>query len=553
MGHTDCGEGVLIMYTDYLLIVIPLLPLILALLMPLLRSGHSMILAPVTALSAAFLIPVNSSVHLPWVLTGVHWQLDSISQLFLLFSAVIWLVTSLYVVFARDDRTNRAIYRCLFMLAMSGNMLLIIAADMISFYLGFAMMGLSTYGLILQPSQRARRAARVYLGFTLVGELALFIAMLILFQTSGSMLFIDIQQLAIPDLAVAFLLLGFGIKLALPGLHPWLPLTYTAAPLISVAVISGPMMKAGLLGWIRFLPPGAENLQTWGGVLIWLGVAGLVLGSILALMQYRASAILAYSSIAKMGLVSSLFGYALAHPEQADIVIAALVLFAMHHLLVKSALFIGLNDYQKSHGNPWLYFGLVLLSLSLIGLPFSGGSGAKYALDLATDGDLALLLVLSGFATALMMIHFLWTVKKQAITSGRMSALPAPRSAPSLAWWLLLPFAWSGPFMPGAIQFESKSLLVTASAIALFFYIRQTWSRPSRQARIFQPGDIYHLFKRLRLANPVLFKRDHSSLTLFTWPQPRAGKLSGSLSLTVPGLLWFAVLTLLITSLLIPS
>jgi formate hydrogenlyase subunit 3/multisubunit Na+/H+ antiporter MnhD subunit len=553
MGHTDCGKGVLIMVTDYLLILTPVLPLAIALLMPLLRSSHLMIFAPLTALLAAFLVPVNSSVYLPWLLTGVYWQLDTISQLFLVFSALIWLVTSLYVVFARDEPMKRAIYRCLFMLAMSGNMLLIVAADMTSFYLGFAMMGLSAYGIILQPSQRARRAARVYLGFTLVGELALFIAMLILFSSSGSMLFIDIQQQAIPDLAVAFLLLGFGIKLALPGLHPWLPLTYTAAPLISVAVLSGPMMKAGLLGWIRFLPPGADNLQTWGGVLIWLGVAGVVLGSILALMQYRASAILAYSSIAKMGLISSLFGYSLAHPEQADIVIAALVLFAMHHLLVKSALFIGLNNYQQSHGNAWIFYGLVLLSLSLIGLPFSGGSGAKSALGLATEGDLGLLLLLSGFATALMMMHFLRTVKKQDITGDRMFRLPTTRFVPDLAWWLLLPIAWFAPFMPDSIQFESKSLLVTALAIALFFYTRQIWSRPSRQALIFQPGDIYHLFKRVRLTSPVLIKRGHSLLALFTWPQPGAGKLSDSLSLTIPGLLWLVVLTLLITSLLIPS
>ena len=541
------------MFANYLLIAIPLLPLTLALLMPLFRSGLPMTLPPLMALLAAFLVPVNSSVYLPWVLTGVHWQLDNISQLFLIFSSLIWLVVSLYVAFEQNPQTKRPVYRCLFMLAMAGNMLLIVAADMASFYLGFALMGLSAYGIILQPSQRARRAARVYLGYTLVAELALFIAMLILFESSGSMLFIDIEQHAIPDLAVAFLLLGFGIKLALPGLHPWLPLTYTAAPLISVAVLSGPMMKAGLLGWIRFLPPGAENLQTWGGVLIWLGVAGLVLGSILALMQYRASAILAYSSIAKMGLLSSLFGYSLAHPEQADIVIGALILFAMHHLLVKSALFIGLNDYQQRHGDSWVYYGLVLLSLSLIGLPFSGGSGAKSALDLATDGDLGLLLILSGFATALMMMHFLWTVKKQAITSARISALPATPLGPNLAWWLLLPLAWFGPFMPGTIQFESKSLLVTASAIALFFYIRQTWSRPSRQPLIFQPGDIYHLLKRVRLTNPVIVKRDHSFLTLFTWPQLRAKMLSSSLSLTVPGLLWFAVLTLLFTSLLIPS
>jgi len=540
------------MIAEYLLIATPLLPLLLALMLPLLRSAHIMILAPLMALLAALLIPVNSSVYLPWLLKGVHWKLDSISQLFLFFSALIWLVTSLYVAYGRDELTKRAIYRCLFMLAMAGNMLLIVAADMISFYLGFAMMGLSAYGILLRPSQRARRAARIYLGFTLVGELALFIAMLILFSSNDSMLFTDIQQGQIADLAVAFILLGFGIKLALPGLHPWLPLTYTSAPLISVAVLSGPMMKAGLLGWIRFLPPGAENLQTWGGVLIWLGVAGLLFGAILALMQHRASAILAYSSIAKMGLVSSLFGYSLAYPEQADSVIAALVLFAMHHLLVKSALFIGLHDYQQHRGDALTFYGLVLLSLSLIGLPFSGGSGVKSALDLATDGELGLLLILSGFATALMMIHFLWTVKSRE-TTRHMTGSSVSRPGVSLAWWLLLPVAWFAPFMPAAIVFDAKSLLITVSAVALFFYIRHNWRRASIKADIFKPGDIYHLLKHVRLLNPVLLKREFSLSALFTWPQPEPGKTPDSLSLTIPGLLWFAVLALLMISLLLLS
>ncbi len=377
---------------------------------------------------------------------------------------------------------------------------------MISFYLGFAMMGLSAYGLILKPSQAARRAARVYLSFTLVGELSLFIAMLLLFNSSGSMLFVDLQNQAIPDLAVALLLLGFGIKLALPGLHPWLPLTYTAAPLISVAILSGPMMKAGLLGWIRFLPAGADNLQTWGEVLIWVGIFGVLLGSSLALMQYRARAILAYSSIAKMGLVTSVFGYSLAHPEQSKLVIGALVLFAMHHLLVKSSLFIGLHNYRTQQGNPWIFYGLVLLSLSLIGLPFTGGSGAKSALDLATNGDLSLLLLLSGFATALMMLHFVRILRKPAANHLYSGGRVSTEGMPNLAWWLLLPIAVFGPFMPNTIQFDQKSLLIAGLAVALFIYIYKNWSRPTTQAAILQPGDIYHLFRHVRLLNPVQIK-----------------------------------------------
>lgn len=541
------------MLTDALLIAIPLLPLILALLMPLLRSGLVMLLGPLLALLAVYIIPVGSGVQLPWLLTGAYWQLDNISQLFLLFSALIWLVASLYVIYAPDDQTRQSTYRSLFMLAMAGNMLLIIAADMASFYLGFAMMGLSTYGIIVKPAQRARRAAKVYLMFTLVGELALFIAMLILYSGTGSMLFIEIPQHAIPDLAVAFLLLGFGIKLALPGLHPWLPLTYSAAPLISVAVLSGPMMKAGLLGWIRFLPPGAENLQTWGGVLVWLGVFGVLAGSILALLQRRATAILAYSSIAKMGLVSSMFGFALSHPEQATIVISALVLFAMHHLLVKSALFIGLYSYQKQQGRSWLYFGLAVLSASLVGLPFSGGSAAKSAMDIATDGKLGLLLMAAGFLTALMMVHFLFTVKQQSLDGRRDAGACLLCSTVNLSWWLLLPIAWFGPFIPGVIQFDGKSLLLAGAAVALYFYIQQAWKRPSTQALFFQPGDIYHLMKPVRLVNPVLLKPHHRLLAQFRWPERRNRKQTDSDSLAVPGMLWFAVLALLMASLLLTS
>jgi hypothetical protein len=117
----------------------------------------------------------------------------------------------------------------------------------------------------------------------------------------------------------------------------------------------------------------------------------------------------------------------------------------------------------------------------------------------------------------------------------------------------LIPFAWFGPFLPGTIPFDSKSVLLTASAAALFFYIHQNWSRPARQGIILQPGDVYHLFKHIRLSNPVLLKRKHNFPALLTWPQSTTTKLSTDQSLTVPGLLWFSVFTLLIAGLLITS
>ena len=346
-----------------LLVLAPLLPLLLAPLMPLAvarRWQWILALAALPALLLALLAPVGSAVTLPWLLLGVHLELDAVGQLFLLFSSLIWLATGVYVAFGRGADADSGSFGVYFLLAMAGNLLLIVAADMMTFYAGFALMGLSAYGLVLRRSQRARRAGRVYLAFTLAGELALFGAMLLLFGAGGSLLFSDLATGPLPAGAIVLLLLGFGIKVALPGLHPWLPLTYTAAPVAAVAVLSGPMMKAGLLGWLRFLPPGAPGADSWGPLLMVLGGLGMLLGVAVGLLQRDPRAVLAYSSIAKMGLISVLFGAALANPAHADALLAALLLFAMHHLLVKSTLFLGLGEWQRRGSRFWVLAGLAL-------------------------------------------------------------------------------------------------------------------------------------------------------------------------------------------------
>jgi formate hydrogenlyase subunit 3/multisubunit Na+/H+ antiporter MnhD subunit len=556
MDQADSIAGVLAM-DNYLLILPALIPFALSFLLIInnKKVRYLMILAPLTALVVALTVAVDSSAYLPWLLLGVTLQLDETARLFLLFSSIIWMAASLFIVIPGRIQKVTRVYCALFLIAMSGNFLLIMAADMVSFYLGFALMGLSTYGLIIKPSQQARRAARVYLGFTLVGEMALFSAILLLFNSTGSLLFTDLSNQALPDLAVALLLLGFGIKLALPGLHPWLPLVYTSAPIVSVAVLSGPMMKAGLLGWIRFLPGGTDAMISWGQLLIWLGVGGLLLGSVLALLQRTSSAVLAYSSVAKMGLVSAIFGYALAHPQQMDLVITALVLFAMHHLLVKSALFLGLGAYLENQSlRPWILTGLVLLALSLAGLPFSGGLGAKLQLDITSQGELGWLLKLSGFATSLMMLHFLTLVVQQ---NRKVSAMTYDNSVsikPVLAWFLLLPVAWWGPFMPGAIDIDSSAFLITVLAIAIYLWFSRAFLKPARLASFLKPGDIYHLCKRIRFIKPVLVKTDQPVGLYLSAPQirhPGKFQLPSPLSLTIPGFRWLVVIALLMSSLLL--
>ncbi len=136
---------------NYLLLLPSLLPLALALLLLFSRNKLRplLLLAPITALAVALAMPLDSNSELPWLLLGVHLQLDETAKLFLLFSSIIWLIAALYILIPGRSQQKKPVYITLFLVAMAGNFLLILAADMLSFYLGFALMGLSAYGLTI--------------------------------------------------------------------------------------------------------------------------------------------------------------------------------------------------------------------------------------------------------------------------------------------------------------------------------------------------------------------------------------------------------------------
>jgi formate hydrogenlyase subunit 3/multisubunit Na+/H+ antiporter MnhD subunit len=446
---------------DLLLLLPPLVPLLMVLIAHRLHSRWWLMCAALPAFYVGLIVEEGGKLDMPWLLLGMHFALDTTGRLFLTFGSLIWLLAALFI--PRSDLAPEATgYRKQsFLLAMAGNGMLILAADMLTFYVGFALMGLSAYGLVWGRSQRARQAARVYLVFTLIGELALFVALLLLAANAGSLLFEDLQANPIPPITLALLLLGFGIKVALPGLHLWLPRTYTLAPVFGVAVLSGPMIKAGLLGWLRFLPFGTPIEPMWGDGLMLLGMVGVTLGMLIGMVQREPRAVLAYSSIAKMGLFSALIGFTLNHPALASGLLPVIVTVALHHLMVKPMLFMGLDLWQRSGSGSWYLPALVLLALSLAAFPLTGGGAAKSALTTALSGHLSWLLLSSGVAAVVLMSRFLWLLRR--------NTLPA-RSDPVtvMGWFLLLPVAVWTPFAWDAISFELNTLAPLVVGVGLF-------------------------------------------------------------------------------------
>jgi formate hydrogenlyase subunit 3/multisubunit Na+/H+ antiporter MnhD subunit len=218
------------------------------------------------------------------------------------------------------------------------------------------------------------------------------------------------------------LVIGFGIKAGAVLLHVWLPLAHTVAPTPASAVLSGSMIKAGLIGWIRFLHPGAEGSAIWGAVFLVAGIIGAFYGIVIGLAQKHPKTVLAYSSISQMGLITVAFGIWLSLGNEVPSAAACVLLYAFHHALAKGALFLGVGVVggiePQSRNRALATAAIGLGALALAGVPLTTGAMAKTALKNTMahlpanwEGSLAILLPLSAIGTTILMGRFFYTLR----------------------------------------------------------------------------------------------------------------------------------------------
>jgi len=436
-------------------------------------------LAAIPALITAFYVPAGTSQQLPWLFLGSQFGLDHNASIFLMFSSVLWFIAGLQAELTMRNERHWQRFRCFFLLAMSGNFWLIAGQDMVNFYLGFSLMGLSAYALVIHSATaESLFAGRVYLIMTLLAESALLASFLFIYSHTGTLAPVTTQLAGIGNWAIGFLILGMGIKAGLVLLHLWLPLAYPAAPIPASAVLSGAMINVAFLGWIRYLPVGQETLLEWGGLLVCAGAISIVFGAIAGLVQSHAKTVLAYSSISKMGFMSSLIGLAMLAPEQAEYIIMAAVFLAAYHGLAKGALFLGAGIVKAI--NSKLTFMLLLLpALVLAAAPFTAGSMMKTVIRPVIDswqGEwvhvLTILLLTSSFATAMLMARFL------VLMSVELSLRPNKSFSIALPWVCLVALLMFTPFLLDysfSPVIDSWPLAVVITGSLLLLYIRPPW------------------------------------------------------------------------------
>lgn len=384
------------------------------------RALSILVVAPLPALAAAILVPKGSFALFPppFRLTLV---LDQPGAILLAGAALLWSAAGAYAasLMARDDGAPR--FCVWWLLTLTGSLGLFVVGDVVNFYLLFTLASLSAYGLIVhEQSAPAHRAGRIYVVLALAAEAILLMGLVMLAANHPDAnpqirsVVADLSASPMRDGIVVLFILGFALKLGLVPLHVWLPLAHPAAPTPASAVLSGVVVKAGVIGLIRFLPF-ADGAPFWGAILIGVGLVTAYYGVLVGITQPRPKTILAYSTVSQMGLLAVLLGVGLAtaDPTAADLT----AYYAVHHTLVKGALFLGIGILAKTGGRGLRLVLLltVVLALSLGGMPLTSGALAKLAVKpLLGYGWLAAAMTLAGAGSSMLMVHLLLILRRDS-------------------------------------------------------------------------------------------------------------------------------------------
>jgi formate hydrogenlyase subunit 3/multisubunit Na+/H+ antiporter MnhD subunit len=418
-------------------------------------------IAPWAPLALVAPLFATDDIHLEWPLLGVSLAADAVSRPIVLLTLFAWTLAGWYAASRITER--RRWFWSGWLGALAGMQMLLFAGDLASFYVGYALLSLTAYLLVTHAADpEAWRAGRVYLVMALAGEAALLVGILQLAGALGNAPFATLlaEPAVLADSPARWLLFaGFAVKLGIMPLHLWLPLAHPVAPVPASAILSGVIVKAGLMGWLRFVPALTEDPTTIGHGLLALGLVTAFGGVALGLTQQRLKTVLAYSTISQMGLVLAGFALAFLVPGGRDALLATLGLLALHHGLNKASLFLACGCAPGATRLRLLLFALPALSLAAA--PFTTGYLAKDALKQgfgvsALPPSIALVVALTSTATALLM----WK-------AFRLARQQAERAIPMHPAWPLLVAAaavlpWAYALSQGLVALPGPAKLVDA-------------------------------------------------------------------------------------------
>ncbi len=339
-----------------------------------------------------------------WQLTDaveIAFRVDEISCLFAGLTATVWLLVGIYSFsYMTHEEREHEFFGC-YLIVLGVLIGLDFSANLISFYLFYEAMTLTSLPLVLhERTKEAVMAGLKYLFYSVAGAFLALFGIFFLTVTAGDLSFVPGGVLTAESLAgretvfraaLFCMLIGFGTKAGMFPLHGWLPTAHPVAPAPASAVLSGVITKSGVLGIIRvvYYIVGPELIRGSWVQTVWMVLTLLTvfMGSMLAYKEPVLKKRLAYSTVSQVSYI--LFGLSLLEP----LGFVGALSHVIFHSLVKNALFLsagavifttGWTRVEKMKGlgqiMPKMLICYTLVSLTLVGIPPTSGFISKWFL-----------------------------------------------------------------------------------------------------------------------------------------------------------------------------
>jgi len=257
---------------------------------------------------------IQFSVNQPWIQDlgiNFHVGVDGISIITILLTNI--LIPLIILSGYQHNYKSPNAFFALILFMQSGLLLVFTALDAFLFYIGWEAALIPIYFICAVWGGKDRIKVNMkFFVYTIAGSLFMLLGIIYLYLQNPAKNF-DLQafyNLNLDPAQQAWIFwaffIAFAIKMPIFPFHTWQPNTYTEAPAAGTMLLSGIMLKMGIYGVIRWLLPVVPlGVQEWGHTVIILSVIGIVYASLIAFTQKNAKKLVAYSSIAHVGLISA--------------------------------------------------------------------------------------------------------------------------------------------------------------------------------------------------------------------------------------------------------
>lgn len=328
-------------------------------------------------------------------------KLDNMGKWFLAVMSLIWILAGIFSFPYMKHEGKERRYFGFYLITLGAMAGLGCAGNLVTMYAFFEFLTLASFPLVIHnQSREAVMAGLKYLFYSLFGAYMALFGLFFLCRYTDTVSFIPGGTLnmelakgneSVLLLAACLMIVGFSVKAGMFPLHAWLPTAHPVAPAPASALLSGVIVKAGVLAVIRvvFYEFGADFIRgTWVQyVFMTLSLITVFMGSMLAFRENGLKKRLAYSTVSQLSYI--LFGIALLNP----VALTGSLLHVAGHAVIKCALFLcagavifqtGITtvDGLKGIGKkmPVTIWCFTIVSLGLIGIPPTGGFISKWYL-----------------------------------------------------------------------------------------------------------------------------------------------------------------------------